>query len=272
MYCHQALLPDMSFTDILPNDVLDTFVNYSTNNGITSIDITGGGEFSEHPKWMDVCRKLIDADVKLTTTTNLAKKYSNEELELISRFYALTIRLDSIDRMLLSIIRHGSDIRLIIYNLVKINGYIKADNRPGPKIGVNAVLNSESAKSIVELSKGLLGLNVKYVSFTDMHRLLPGEKIANQGLELVPLHELSEELIAPLLTEIQEAIQILKNGKIEVRILGDLNNTLDKYSSANIEVPPPPPSDTDISPMTRDCLDPWQVIECLSKGCSLCVL
>ena len=70
-----------------------------------AIHVNGHGETTHHPHWMEMCRKIIDYGYRPLLITNLAKNYSDEEIELLSKFYVIEVSLDSDDAGLMKKIR-----------------------------------------------------------------------------------------------------------------------------------------------------------------------
>ena len=50
------------------------------------VDVNGHGETTFMHGWVDVCNSLLDHNLSLSITTNLAKAYSQEELEVLAAF------------------------------------------------------------------------------------------------------------------------------------------------------------------------------------------
>ena len=61
------------------------------------VHVNGHGETTYHPQWMDMCGRIIERGFRTLIITNLAKNYSDEEVELLSRFSRVQISLDSDD-------------------------------------------------------------------------------------------------------------------------------------------------------------------------------
>jgi sulfatase maturation enzyme AslB (radical SAM superfamily) len=85
-----------------------------------NISVNGHGETTYHPNWVAMCRKILDSGYRLQLTTNLAKNYSDEEVEMLSRFYVVQVSLDSDDGELMQRIRKAVRVENVFATLRRI--------------------------------------------------------------------------------------------------------------------------------------------------------
>jgi MoaA/NifB/PqqE/SkfB family radical SAM enzyme len=69
------------------------------------VHVNGHGETTYHPQWMDMCERIIKRGFRTLIITNLAKNYTDEEVELLSRFFRVQISLDSDDTEMMRSVR-----------------------------------------------------------------------------------------------------------------------------------------------------------------------
>jgi len=84
------------------------------------VNMHGHGETTIIKGWEKQAQEFMEAGVGVGLCTNLAKKFSPEEMEVLSKIKHLTVSLDSVDIELFRKLRRGGDIRHVIYNLTKI--------------------------------------------------------------------------------------------------------------------------------------------------------
>src|SRR6187549_200694 len=81
------------------------------------VQMSGHGETTMLKHWTHVTRKLLDQGLPLTLTSNFAKRMSDDEIDVLSRFRALKISIDSTDATLLDELRRGVKLERLEDNL-----------------------------------------------------------------------------------------------------------------------------------------------------------
>jgi sulfatase maturation enzyme AslB (radical SAM superfamily) len=94
------------------------------------VHVNGHGETTYHKRWMQMCGSIIDRGFRPFIITNLAKNYSDEEVELLSRFSRIQISLDSDDTELMRSIRKPVRVEKIFETMERIR---VAAARRGPR-------------------------------------------------------------------------------------------------------------------------------------------
>ena len=84
------------------------------------VHVNGHGETTYHKRWMQMCGRIIDRGFRPLIITNLAKNYSDEEVELLSRFSRIQVSLDSDDTELMRRIRKPVRVEKIFETMERI--------------------------------------------------------------------------------------------------------------------------------------------------------
>jgi Radical SAM superfamily len=84
------------------------------------VHVNGHGETTYHKRWTQMCGRIIDRGFRPFIITNLAKNYSDEEVELLSRFSRIQVSLDSDDTELMRNIRKPARVEKIFDTLKRI--------------------------------------------------------------------------------------------------------------------------------------------------------
>ena len=58
------------------------------------VHVNGHGETTFRPGWMELCRQLLDEDLPLGLTTNLARAYPQPELDVLARMNTIFVSID----------------------------------------------------------------------------------------------------------------------------------------------------------------------------------
>jgi Radical SAM superfamily len=84
------------------------------------VHVNGHGETTYHKRWTQMCGRIIDRGFRPFIITNLAKNYSDEEVELLSRFERIQVSLDSDDTELMRSIRKPARVEKIFETMKRI--------------------------------------------------------------------------------------------------------------------------------------------------------
>lgn len=117
-YCHlsHSYFPEIDI-DLAG---IDRFIENLKTRQVRELIFNGRGENSFLDGWHVAVRKVLDAGVLVTSVTNLSRTYSDEELEVLSRYASITVSVDTTDREIFRGIRRKADIRLVLHNILRI--------------------------------------------------------------------------------------------------------------------------------------------------------
>ncbi len=83
----------------------------------TEIHVSGHGETTFHPRWREVCRRVLELGHQPLIITNLARDLADDEIDLLAQFRTIQVSLDSDDEAMMRRIRravsHNSTTRSI---------------------------------------------------------------------------------------------------------------------------------------------------------------
>lgn len=103
----------------------DKIIDSLKNRGLQVAIMHGHGETTIVDGWHEYARRLQRHGVDLIICTNLARKFSQDELDVLSEFTSITVSLDTIDPILFRQLRKGGDIDRIISNQARIQALAK---------------------------------------------------------------------------------------------------------------------------------------------------
>ncbi len=115
------------------------------------IRLSGNGETTMLPHWSRTVRRLLERGFVLTLNTNLAKHYTDEEIDTLTRFRSLEISCDTADAELLAKLRRGIRLDRIEENLARILETSRAAHRDPPYLNIGCTWTDQSVPGLVEL-------------------------------------------------------------------------------------------------------------------------
>jgi MoaA/NifB/PqqE/SkfB family radical SAM enzyme len=104
------------------------------------VQMSGHGETTMLPYWTGVTRQLLEHGLPLTLTTNLAKRMSDDEVDVLSRFRALKVSVDTTDAELQGRLRRNVRLERIEETLRRVVERCRADYRDLPYIQISCTV------------------------------------------------------------------------------------------------------------------------------------
>ncbi len=272
VYCPQAgenYVPAKALSEGMFDDVLA----YLKRHPVDMIDLTGTGDMSMAPDWVDKCERLLALGIKLVVTMNYGTILTDEQIEILSRFTELTVSLDTIDRKILNTVRKAVDVRTIIYNIMRIRAAERRNNT-NVRWVVSAVYTAEIVERLPELASfaAAFGANrfqiqdlIEFNEFniakkvTDVWTLTGPQAIAavvatTSAIEIAQRNGLNT-LMPP---NFVERLDKLREVASQSRNWSSMTQTPGAYFSTFNPAPE--------SGQTRDCVDPWTFVHVMSDG------
>ena len=233
-----------------------------------TVSINGLGESTGMSGWMDICRSLYRSGIPVALTSNLARAYSDEELEVLSGLTSLAVSLDTVDDALLRQIRRKVGIQRIAWNMQAIRGAALRLGREAPRIELLCGLYDRNSLDVVALARFAVVAGIPKVTFWDLH-IHPGTPAYDPGaLHLEPLSALGRDELDLRLGQIDEACRLLTRHGVEVSIPGGFLDAL-RPSAPGMEASSPAGTAAPLpsqARLTRRCLDPWIYSELRANG------
>ncbi len=253
---------------VLSTEIIANVVGFCKRYGITTVDLTGGGELTMAPNWQSVCLDFLDNGISLNVTTNLAKPLSREDFDILSRFSGICISLDSVDKQALANTRVGSDITLILYNLIRLRAAAVKLNRNQPKIGFTAVLSAETAPFFCDLASTVVALDAERFHVID---LVVDKRLENN---VSPVWVLKDQAAESAKNAITHGLALVRSSPTKLIIQPEIEERLSYLGMDHSDLHLVSVNDshrqtymkTPSTGQTRNCLDPWQLLQIYGDG------
>lgn len=126
------------------------------------------------PQWVEYARKAVDTGIPITICSNFAHIHSEEETDILARFYGITISIDTVDHQLYKKLRRGGDLRTLMFNMIKLRS---AASKLGvmPHLTWCCVLSDQNWRGMMELVKQGVDLGVTTFCICNLN-ILPTPK------------------------------------------------------------------------------------------------
>lgn len=157
IYCNQSVLAEKNpyFKADFPENELFECLEQLAQKGITLLETGAFGEATLHPKWGEIFWKFHKKypEIELSLTTNLSKKYSDSDIELLAEHKYLRVSLETLDEKLFSEIRVNGKLPLILENLNRIEKVMDEKGYSHDRIAISSVICNITWESIREVSR-----------------------------------------------------------------------------------------------------------------------
>ncbi|KAA0577951.1 radical SAM protein [Azospirillum sp. B21] len=185
--------------------------------GNAVVAVNGHGETTAMAGWVDFCRGLLEAGLKLTIITNLARHYTAEEMETLARFHTVQVSIDTFKPDLLKALRRKASVAMIKENIAGIRQAAGQMGLPEPVLALSCGLYDLNTPDIGHFAEEAIGLGVKGITFWNLVKYPDLPDVNNVS----PLDALSVEALAPRLESIRSALDLLTRAGIGVLVAGD---------------------------------------------------
>jgi uncharacterized radical SAM superfamily Fe-S cluster-containing enzyme len=115
VYCPQGSHPEDYHADLTPDSFEEIFA-FISDHGVKEVGLGYYGEITLVDNWWKPVRRLLDAGVKVKTTTNGATLLSPDEVATFARFEYIEWSIDTHDVEILKKVRKKVDVRTIVHN------------------------------------------------------------------------------------------------------------------------------------------------------------
>ncbi|MDL2216665.1 radical SAM protein, partial [Desulfovibrio sp. OttesenSCG-928-M14] len=166
VYCIQSTQAAHNpyFTLDFPAQYAAKTLDFFVSTGIRRVRTCVEGEATLYSRWYEVFSSFKDAhpDIALYMTTNLARRYTDSEIDLLARYQALDVSCDTLDPVLFAKLRRGGKLALLLDNINMVQARAKELGITGPLISLHAVVSDLTWPGIEKL-----------VDYAFAHNMLP---------------------------------------------------------------------------------------------------
>lgn len=115
------------------------------------VQLSGHGETTMLRHWTSVAGKLLERGLPLTITSNFAKRLNDEEIDMLSRFRAVKISVDTADATMLDLLRRGVRLSKVEDNLDRVVQRCRDTFRDLPFLHISCTVTDVNIGTLAEL-------------------------------------------------------------------------------------------------------------------------
>lgn len=202
VYCPQGSHPDEYHADLTP-EFFEEIHQFVTTHKLEEAAMGWYGELTMIEGWWKPVRRLQDAGVLMSTTTNGATILSPEEVATFARFKYIEFSIDTFDPALLKSIRKKVDSRTIVHNFQMVKAYCLLHDLPLPQLAWIGVLTFHAADKLPEFIAYAAACGVTSIKFTEV-----GIYDGAVGRNLNVVDQKDDEVFEQLAVKVDQAIAL----------------------------------------------------------------
>ena len=157
VYCVQSTQAKINpyYRMDFPQEYCQATMDFFASQGIKVVRSCVEGEGTLYKGWYEVFSEFHRKypHVKLWMTTNLSRRYTEKEIELMARYSKLDVSCDTLDPALYAKLRRNGRLELVLENLERVSAKIKELGIPGPRISLHAVVSDVTWPTLPELAE-----------------------------------------------------------------------------------------------------------------------
>ncbi|MFC1576909.1 radical SAM/SPASM domain-containing protein [Candidatus Omnitrophota bacterium] len=217
---------------------------------VLEVFVSGIGETTILKDWEKYCNRLLKEGFNLHIISNLAHKYTNEEIETLSRFGSVTLSCDTLDRELFKKIRKGADLAMVLDNFFRIKE--AADKQKNKlKTIIYCIVLDKNIRQLKDFVRFWISAGIDVIRFLNLSLFCD----INGRLEVKHPVTLPHDILKEGKDQLEAAIKIARDhGKTAIcqpPLLDLINQKLDK---PDLEVEYKAPR----KGLTKICTHPWK--------------
>jgi MoaA/NifB/PqqE/SkfB family radical SAM enzyme len=140
------------------------------------VQISGHGETTMLPSWTHVANKLLEQGLPITLTTNLAKRMSDEEIDVLTRLRTLKISVDTADADLLARLRRGVRLEIVEETMRRVIETCRDRRRDLPFLQISCTVSDVVVPGLCDLVRWSKAHGAHGIGFVNIvrHEYPPG--------------------------------------------------------------------------------------------------
>jgi MoaA/NifB/PqqE/SkfB family radical SAM enzyme len=168
--CDYCAVSSPSYAGVEMEEALfERIVPLLANEPRANVHVNGHGETTFHPKWVAWCRRIIEAGHRPYIITNLAKQYTDVELEMLAEFRVIQVSLDSDDGEMMKRIRKAVHVEKVFEKIQRIREL--ASRRASshvPRFWMSIGVYDPSIWTLERFVRRLVDMNISVITFWDL--------------------------------------------------------------------------------------------------------
>ena len=237
--------------------------------GVRRVEINNHGESTIIPKWEKTAQKLIENGFSVSITSNLAKVFTEEEIETLAKM-TVYLSIDTVDSELFRKLRLGARLDRVIGNVEQIQKK-KLDVKSTKSFGWRVILCDATCFGIPALVEQGLSLGISEFYFGQLQKMMD----VKTTFEVHHVLKMSEEKINDAISVLRGVVCRLNEAQVTHDLDSCVQQLLDARNAQTIAYEnPAPDTSSPFEPAvrlsfneevpldwTRNCLLPWNMLQ-----------
>jgi hypothetical protein len=224
VYCVQSTQAKTNkyFRMDFPTKYIASTLDFMAAQGIRQLRSCVEGEPTLHPDWCTIFSNFLDKYPNITSrmTTNLARKYTDSEIDLMVRYHTLDVSCDTLDPKLYSKLRRGGRLEQVLENIRRVQVRALELGVKGPAICLHAVVCDLTWSGLRELADYAFanGMIPNLGTYEERANALAFQKSICKPISALPPDERSKacRIISEIALELQRHGLVAVDGPNEV--------------------------------------------------------
>ena len=181
--------------DEIPSWKLAEIIEDCKSMGVKAIEVTGGGEPTCHPHFLDICRQITELGMDLGLVTN-GSKWSAEHATVLARAKWVRFSLDAGSPETYATLRHS---RPEVYGevYIHIRELLSARKGTDPLVGIGFVVNADNWQEVVDATIAAKEVGVDNIRLSAVFQNDGASYFDGFGVEAAKLCREAEAMATP---------------------------------------------------------------------------
>jgi MoaA/NifB/PqqE/SkfB family radical SAM enzyme len=168
--CDYCAVSSPSYAGVEMEEALfERIVPLLANEPAAMVHVNGHGETTFHPKWVGWCRRIVEAGHRPYIITNLAKHYTDVELEMLAEFRVIQVSLDSDDGEMMKRIRKAVQVENVFETIHRIREMAARRASPHvPRFWMSIGVYDPSIWTLERFVQRLVDMDISVITFWDL--------------------------------------------------------------------------------------------------------
>ena len=223
--CDYCAVSSPSYAGVeMKEEHFDRIVPLLANEPGAIVHVNGHGETTFHPNWVAWCRRILAAGHRPYIITNLAKHYTDAELEMLAEFRVIQVSLDSDDGEMMKRIRKAVQVEKVFETIQRIRELAaRRASSHVPRFWMSVGVYDPSIWTLEPFVQRLVDMNISMITFWDLVEY-PHQTLVR------PLHRLEDRQRARARRVLGRVRTHLELAEIPYHFAGDFHSMVPERS------------------------------------------
>jgi MoaA/NifB/PqqE/SkfB family radical SAM enzyme len=168
--CDYCAVSSPSYAGVeMEADLFERILPLLVNEPGAIVHVNGHGETTFHPRWVAWCRRIVEAGHRPYIITNLAKPYTDAEVEMLTEFRVIQVSLDSDDSELMKRVRKAVQVEQVFETIQRIRETAaRRGSSHRPTFSMSIGVYDPSIWTLERFVRRLVDMDISTITFWDL--------------------------------------------------------------------------------------------------------